>query len=119
MSVCGRAGESACDTKCVYVLMYIMGSVIGCDCSADLIRDAGVWDTQAYELEMAFGYKLGMTKTQRLIMGDSVANHAMVIAAVHVDEKNGRPVRYKVENSWSDTAGEKGYFMMTAEWFRQ
>lgn len=44
--------------------------------------------------------------------------HAMVITAVHIDAK-GRPVRYKVENSWSDAAGEKGWFMMTADWFRE
>ena len=44
--------------------------------------------------------------------------HAMVITAVHLDD-NGRPLKYKVENSWNDTVGEKGWFMMTAEWFRE
>jgi hypothetical protein len=42
----------------------------------------------------------------------------MVITAVHLDDKS-RPVRYKVENSWSDAAGEKGWFMMTADWFKE
>lgn len=37
---------------------------------------------------------------------------------MHVDS-DGQPVRYKVENSWSDAAGRKGWFMCTAEWFRQ
>jgi bleomycin hydrolase len=59
-----------------------------------------------------------MNKAQRLETGDSVANHAMVITAVHVDE-SGKPVRYKIENSWSDEAGERGFFMMTADWFRE
>ena len=44
--------------------------------------------------------------------------HAMVITAVHLGD-DGRPVRYKVENSWSDSAGEKGWFMMTGKWFRE
>ncbi|KAI5453687.1 bleomycin hydrolase [Naganishia albida] len=90
----------------------------GSDVGASLIRDKGILDTKAYEYERAYGFKLNMNKAQRLQTGDSVANHAMVITAVHVDE-HGRPVRYKIENSWSDAAGEKGFFLMTAEWFRE
>lgn len=60
-----------------------------------------------------------MTKAQRMDTGDSVANHAMVITAVHVDEKTGRAVRYKIENSWSEAAGQKGFFMCTADWFNK
>ncbi|KAJ9121033.1 hypothetical protein QFC24_005014 [Naganishia onofrii] len=90
----------------------------GSDVGASLIRDKGILDTKAYEYEKAYGFKLNMNKAQRLETGDSVANHAMVITAVHVDE-SGKPVRYKIENSWSDEAGEKGFFMMTADWFRE
>jgi len=42
----------------------------------------------------------------------------MVITAVHLD-KNNRPVRYRVENSWSDAVGQKGWFMMTSNWFKE
>ncbi|KAJ9107711.1 hypothetical protein QFC21_001171 [Naganishia friedmannii] len=90
----------------------------GSDVGASLIRDKGILDTKAYEYEKAYGFKLNMNKAQRLETGDSVANHAMVITAVHVDE-SGKPLRYKIENSWSDEAGEKGFFMMTADWFRE
>lgn len=40
----------------------------------------------------------------------------MVITAVHLDE-NGKPIRFRVENSWSETQGHDGYFMMTDSWF--
>jgi bleomycin hydrolase len=45
--------------------------------------------------------------------------HAMVISGVHVDEKTGLPVRYKVENSWGDESGVKGYNVMSDKWFDQ
>ncbi len=43
---------------------------------------------------------------------ESAMTHAMVITAVHSDA-DGRPVRYKVENSWGDVVGVKGFFVMT------
>ena len=66
----------------------------------------------------AFNVKLGMTKSERLLTKESAMTHAMVITAVHIDS-SGMPVRYKVENSWGDSAGEKGYFVMTDAWFEQ
>lgn len=43
--------------------------------------------------------------------------HAMVITGVHIDEKTGRPVRFKVENSWGDDSGHKGFMVMSEKWF--
>ena len=60
-----------------------------------------------------------MTKAERLQTGESAMTHAMVISAVHVDPATGKPVRYKVENSWGDAVGDKGYFVMTDAWFEQ
>ncbi|KAL1407883.1 bleomycin hydrolase [Vanrija albida] len=90
----------------------------GCDVGKSLERKKGIMDLRVYDVEAGFGYKLGLNKADRLITRVSSATHAMVITAVHVDS-NGRPVRYKVENSWSKTAGEDGWFMMTADWFRE
>ncbi len=88
----------------------------GCDVGKFSDSKKGIMDTQLYPIEAAFGFGYGMDKAERLITGESAATHAMVITAVHLD-KNGRPVRYKVENSWSKTSGEDGWFMMTADWF--
>lgn len=90
-------------------------------------------------LQRTFDIKLGLTKSERLQMKESAMTHAMVISAVHLDGKEfqnsshirtltasiylfiatGQPTRYKVENSWGDTAGKDGYFVMTDKWFDQ
>lgn len=45
--------------------------------------------------------------------------HAMVISGVHVDPITGKPVRYRVENSWGSDVGKDGYYVMTDAWFEQ
>ena len=41
--------------------------------------------------------------------------HAMVFLGVNLVD--GKPTRWKVENSWSEKSGQKGYYLMTDEWF--
>ncbi|KAG6820986.1 hypothetical protein H0H93_008615 [Arthromyces matolae] len=90
----------------------------GCDVGKFSDRVGGVMDTQLFQYELAFNIKLGLTKAERLQVNESSMTHAMVISGVHLDD-NGKPVRYKVENSWGDASGDKGYFIMTDAWFEQ
>jgi len=39
----------------------------------------------------------------------------MTITGVNI--VNGQPNRWKVENSWGEDVGEKGYFVMDENWF--
>lgn len=41
--------------------------------------------------------------------------HAMVLTAVHLD-KEGKSVRWRVQNSWGADAGEGGWFVMSDRW---
>ncbi len=43
-------------------------------------------------------------------------NHAMVLTGVNLDE-NGAPTRWKIENSWGDANGDKGYYVCSDAWF--
>ncbi|KZP22969.1 cysteine proteinase [Athelia psychrophila] len=78
----------------------------------------GIMDTALYppsSYQNTFGVELGLTKAQRLQMGESAMTHAMVLAAVHVED--GKTVRWNVENSWGKGSGEKGWFVMSDAWF--
>jgi bleomycin hydrolase len=74
----------------------------------------GIMDTDLYEYELGFNIKLGLSKAERLQTGESQMTHAMVLTAVHVVD--GKSVRWRVENSWSDRVGDKGYFVMSDAW---
>jgi bleomycin hydrolase len=75
----------------------------------------GIMDTDLIDYELGFNVKLGMSKADRLNTGESAMTHAMVLTAVHLDE-SGNSVRWRVENSWSNTAGTDGYFVMSDKW---
>lgn len=76
------------------------------------IMDVDLWD---YKL---IGYEEKQQKASRLVYHQSLMTHAMVITAVHVDE-DGNAVRYRVENSWGPDSGNKGYYVMTQDYFEQ
>ena len=90
----------------------------GCDVGKFSDRSAGIMDQSLFAYEAAFDISFGMSKADRLRTTESSMTHAMVISAVHLDER-GRPVRYKVENSWGEEAGEKGWFVMSDRWFEE
>ncbi|KAK5553369.1 bleomycin hydrolase [Exophiala xenobiotica] len=81
---------------------------------------SGIMDLGLYDYGLAFNINLGMSKSQRLRVRESAMTHAMVLTGVQVDEdeKSGKrkSVRWRVMNSWGETAGEKGYFVMTDAW---
>lgn len=88
-----------------------------CDSRSNGDTNKGIWDVNVRDIEGAFGTALGMNKAERLDTGASAPTHAMMISGVHVED--GKPVRYRIENSWGAERGEKGYFVCSAAWFRE
>ena len=89
----------------------------GSDVGKKMKREEGILDEQIYAYEQALATKFKLDKAGRLDYGESLMTHAMVLAGVNlVDEK---PNRWKVENSWGDKNGNKGYFVMSDTWFDQ
>ncbi|CAG8650928.1 36447_t:CDS:2 [Racocetra persica] len=75
----------------------------------------GILDNRLIDYELGFNIKFCMTKAQRLQYAQSSMTHAMVFTGVHLE--NDKPIRWRVENSWGDERGEKGYFVMADGWF--
>lgn len=88
----------------------------GSDVSYEGNRKNGIWDDQAFDYDTAFGMSFDLTKEEGLEYWRSAMNHAMVITGVNLDE-NGKPNRWKIENSWGDENGHKGYYLMSDTWF--
>ena len=87
----------------------------GCDVGKMFHRDLGVMDNKLYDYELFFGVDSNMDKATRLEYGDSQMTHAMLFTGV--DIKNNKSTKWRVENSWGNKSGDKGYFLMSDEWF--
>ena len=87
----------------------------GCDVGKMFHRDLGVMDTDLYDYGSLFGTDFLMDKATRLEYGDSLMTHAMLFTGVDIIK--GKSTKWRVENSWGDKGGSKGYYLMSDKWF--
>jgi bleomycin hydrolase len=59
-----------------------------------------------------------MDKRQRVATFASGSSHAMTLCAVDLD-KDGKPIKWMVENSWGLDYGWQGNLIMTNDWFNE
>lgn len=104
------------DLKTAAIAQLQQGETVwfGNDVLQQMSRERGFLDSNLYKTADLFGIDLSLTKAQRLAYHDAEVSHAMTLTGVDlVDDK---PLRWKVENSWGEKNGDKGYFVMTDEW---
>lgn len=90
----------------------------GCDVDQSYLRDEGVMDTAALDLDGLFGFPVEgcLSRAERLDYGESLMTHAMVLEGVNLDA-DGRPTLWKVENSWGKDHGREGFDTLSDAWF--
>ena len=89
-----------------------------CDVGKFLNRDKGFMDVNNYDYGSLLGTTFGMDKKQRVSTFASGSSHAMTLCAVDLD-KEGKPIKWMVENSWGPTYGWQGNLIMTNDWFNE
>jgi bleomycin hydrolase len=87
----------------------------GCDVSKMLRRDLGLWDRDLFDYGGLYQTTFGLDKAARLTYHDTQMTHAMLFTGV--DLLDGQPRRWRVENSWGDEGGRKGFYTMNDSWF--
>ena len=78
-------------------------------------RQKGILATNVYDFTASMDINLTQDKAGRLDYSESLMTHAMVLTGVDLDV-DGKPVKWKVENSWGDKVGQKGYFVASDAW---
>jgi len=87
----------------------------GCDVAKMRNNDLGMWDARLYDLESVYDVSFSLDKAQRLAVHDAMMTHAMLFTGV--DVVDGSPRKWRVENSWGDERGDKGFWTMNDNWF--
>ena len=89
----------------------------GSDVGQKMKREDGILSEDIYSYEEALQSKFDLDKAGRLDYGESLMTHAMVFTGVNLIDN--APNRWKVENSWGEKNGKKGYFVMSDKWFEE
>ena len=87
----------------------------GSDVAQSSNRKAGVMAEGMHDFTASMDIRLTQDKAGRLDYSESLMTHAMVLTGVDLDE-NGKAKKWKVENSWGEKVGNKGYFVASDAW---
>lgn len=75
---------------------------------------SGVLDTRLYKYEEDIGIRR-LTKEMAMKLNETYIQHFMVLTGVHIE--NGKPIRWKVEDSYGDKEKVNGYYIMNDNYF--
>jgi bleomycin hydrolase len=87
----------------------------GCDVAPMMQKDLGVWDRDLYDFDAIYDTSFDLDKEGRLHHHQTFMTHAMLFTGV--DVVDGQPRRWRVENSWGEDHGRKGFYAMNDSWF--
>ena len=86
---------------------------VGKQMSADL----GYWDAKLFDYEAVYDTEFALNKAERLQHHETLMTHAMLFTGV--DVLDGKPRRWRVENSWGDEKGADGFWTMNDSWYAE
>ena len=90
---------------------------MGCDVGKMMHRDLGLWDAKLFDYAGVYGVDFAHGKADRLRYHQTLMTHAMMFTGVDAPGSQDKPRRWRVENSWGDENGIKGFYTMNDSWF--
>ena len=87
-----------------------------CDVGKFYDSKTGVLCTENFDYATLFDTDFPLDKAGRIRTFASASSHAMTLMAVDLDA-DGKPTKWKVENSWGPNSGVAGHLIMTDKWF--
>ncbi|WP_350278698.1 C1 family peptidase [Kribbella sp. HUAS MG21] len=87
----------------------------GCDVGKQMNADLGFWDANLYDYGSVYDTEFTLDKAERLVHHETLMTHAMLFTGV--DVVDGKPRRWRVENSWGDEKADSGFWTMNDSWF--
>jgi bleomycin hydrolase len=89
----------------------------GCDVGKQMNADLGYWDAKLYDYGAVYDTEFSLDKAERLLHHETLMTHAMLFTGV--DLVDGKPRRWRVENSWGDEKADNGFWTMNDSWFAE
>ncbi|OLY82043.1 Bleomycin hydrolase [Smittium mucronatum] len=89
----------------------------GCHVSKHINKSSTILDLDIIDYKSGLGVQFGLNKAERLEYGDSLMTHAMVFTGVQME--NNSTEKWRVENSWGEDSGNKGFITMSDDWFSE
>lgn len=90
----------------------------GSDVQQWFLKTEGLLSMNALRPDLLFDTDFPLTKEQRLDYRESLMTHAMTFTGVNIAD-DGKPDRWRVQNSWGKDVGKEGFWVMSDEWFDQ
>ena len=78
----------------------------------------GIYHTEVYDLEKMLGVSFDMSKEDLVSSCEIKSAHAIAMAGVRLD-KDGKPEKWLVENSFGEVRGWSGFVVMQNEWLEK
>lgn len=91
--------------------------MFACNVSVDQSGELGIMADGLYDYDSIYGIDMRMSKAELALYRNGTRNHGMVFVGVDLHE--GRPVKWRVENSWGTDRGKGGYWALYDGWFDQ
>ena len=90
-----------------------------CDVTQYLNPAEELLDTKCYDYNLVFNTSFNsLSKVDMMNCLETYPNHAMIITGVDLDAK-GKPIKWKIENSWGRDEESSGYYSMDHDWFKK